>query len=80
MDAEYFEQKKPRFLKPNEEEKPSPDDPYPNVPLRTESLAPMGAMESRGAQRKAGEDSQASIRRERENQHTGNLDGLSSRL
>ena len=38
MDAEYFEQKKPRFLKPNEVEKPDANDPYPSVPSELKAL------------------------------------------
>ena len=38
MDAEFFEQMKPRFLSPQEEQKPSPDDPYPNVPSELKAL------------------------------------------
>ena len=38
MDAEYFEQTKPRFLKPNEVEKPDANDPYPSVPSELKAL------------------------------------------
>ena len=38
MDAEYFEQMKPRFLKPNEVEKPDANDPYPSVPSELKAL------------------------------------------
>ena len=37
MDAEYFEQKKPLFLKPNEVEKPDANNPYPSVPAELKS-------------------------------------------
>ena len=37
MDAEYFEQMKPRFLKPNEVEKPDANNPYPSVPAELKS-------------------------------------------
>ena len=38
MDAEYWEQMKPRFLKPDAGETPDANDPYPNVPSELKAL------------------------------------------